>query len=129
MFNHAPDHSSCPICPVIKELEHDDVRIGQGQLAGKGVYANKDFQKGDVVIRYHLRKLTEDEFQALTLVEKNFTHTHWGTTYLYSEPERYVNHSDQPNTIPDLVHQVDIALRDIQKDEMITTNQHLDDIE
>lgn len=103
--------------------------IGKGNLAGKGVYVNRDFKKGEVVIQYRLKPLTEEEYEQLPESEKMFTHSHRGQTYLYSEPERYVNHSDHPNTYQDLVKQCDIALRDIEKGEMITTDATKDDIQ
>ena len=102
--------------------------IGKGNLAGKGVYANRDFKKGEVVIQYNLKPLVEEESENLPASEKMFTHEHWGTIYLYSEPERYVNHSDNPNTYQDLTSKSDIALRDIQKGEAITTDARKDDI-
>ena len=105
-----------------------DVIIGEGNLAGKGVYANRDFKKGEVVIKYNLKPLTEKEFENLPESEKMFTHTHWGTINLYSEPERYVNHSDNPNTYQDLINQCDIALRDIKKGEEITSDATKDDV-
>lgn len=104
------------------------VIVGEGDLAGKGVYAARDFKNGEVVIQYHLTPLTEGEYGALPESEKMFTHSHRGTTMLYGKPERYVNHSDNPNTYQDLVKQCDIAIRDIQKGEMITTNATKDDI-
>src|SRR3989344_8238225 len=92
-----------------------NVIIGKGNLAGKGVYAARDFKKGEVVIQYDLKPLTQEEYDNLPESEKMFCHTHWGQIMLYSEPERYVNHSDDPNTWNDLVKQCDIALRDIKK--------------
>ena len=97
-------------------------------MAGKGVYANRDFKKGEVVIKYNLKPLAEKEFENLPESEKMFTHTHWGTINLYSEPERYVNHSDNPNTYQDLINQCDIALRDIKKGEEITSDATKDDV-
>lgn len=105
-----------------------DVIVSKGNLAGKGVYANRDFKKGEVVIKYNLKPLVGDEFENLPDSEKEFTHTHWGVTYLYSEPERYVNHSKNPNTYQDLINQCDMALRDIKKGDMITTDATKDDI-
>ncbi|MBI2033393.1 MAG: SET domain-containing protein [Candidatus Levybacteria bacterium] len=105
-----------------------NVVIGEGNLAGKGVYANKDFLKDEVIIPYHLQPLTEDEFSRLPESEKMFTHIHNGTIHLYSEPERYVNHSPDPNTYQDLIKQCDIAARDIKKGEMITTDAGKDDV-
>ena len=105
-----------------------DVIIGKGKLDGKGVYAARDFKKGEVVIKYHLKPLTQKEFEDLPEWEKEFTHTQWGVTHLYSEPERYVNHSDTPNTYQDHINQTDVASRYIKKGEMITTDDTKDDI-
>jgi len=105
-----------------------DVIIEKGNLAGKGVYANRDFDKGEVVIQYHLTALSDDEFVNLPESEKMFTHSHYGQIYLYSEPERYVNHSDNSNTYQNLETKCDVALRDIKKGEMITTDATKDDV-
>lgn len=104
-----------------------DVIIGEGNLTGKGVYAGRDFTSGEVVIKYHLTPLTQEEFDALPESEKVFTHIHHGVIDLYGEPERYVNDADDPNTLPDHEIQADVAVRDIKKGEMITTNSSLAD--
>ena len=70
----------------------NNVIIGKGNLDGKGIYAERDFRKGEVVVKYNLKHLTEDEFQNLSESEKKFTHIYKGKIRLYSEPERYVNH-------------------------------------
>lgn len=106
----------------------NNVIIGKGNLAGKGVYANRNFKKGGIVIKYNLKQLTKGEYENLPKSEKMFTHTHWGAINLYSEPERYVNHSQNPNTYQDLVRKCDIALRDIEKGEAITADATKDDI-
>ena len=97
-------------------------------FAGKGVFANRDFKKGEVVIKYNLKPLTKEEFESLPESERMFTHTHWGAVMLYSEPERYVNHSNNPNTYQDLTNKREVALRDIKKGEEITTDATKDDI-
>lgn len=104
-----------------------DVIIGNGNLDGKGVFANRDFKKGEVVIQYQLKPLTVEEFNNLPEAEKRYTHTHNGQIYLYSEPERYVNHSANGNVVQDLEKQCDIALRDIRKGEEITASATKDD--
>lgn len=106
----------------------NNVIISKGNLAGKGVYANRDFKKDEIVIKYNLKSLTEQEFKNLQENEKEFTHTHGGVIHLYSEPERYVNHSKNPNTYQDITNECDIALRDIKKGEMITTDATKDDV-
>ena len=105
-----------------------NVFIGKGNLAGKGVYANRDFNKDEVVIKYNLKLLTKHEFENLPKNKRMFTHTHWGQDYLYLEPERYVNHSENPNTYQDLTNQCEVALRNIEEGEMITTDATKDDI-
>ena len=105
------------------------VFIGKGNLAGKGIYANRDLKKDEVVISYSLKPLTEEEYKNLSKSEKEFTHTYHGQIYLYSEPERYVNHSEVPNTYQDHIQKADIALRDIKKGEMITCDATKDDVE
>lgn len=105
-----------------------DISIGKGNLAGKGAYANRDFKKDEVVIKYNLKPITQEEYEALPESEKEFTHSQYGQMYLYPEPERYVNHSDTPNTYQDHKLQADIALRDIRKGELITCDDTKDDI-
>ncbi len=106
----------------------NNVVIGQGKLHDKGVYADREFKKGDVVVSYNLSRLSRDDFMSLPSTEKDFVHSHHGTLYLYSEPERYVNHSDTPNTYQDIDRKCDIALRKILKGEMITTDARKDDV-
>ena len=109
-----------------------DVSIRKSKIAqfgnGKGVFANRDFKKGEIVIKYHLRPLTRQEFDKLPQEEKNYTHKHRGVLYLYSSPERYVNHTSNPNTVQDLEMKCDVAKRGIKKGEEITTDATKDDI-
>ncbi len=97
-----------------------DVTIGQGTLAGKGVYAARAFAEGELVVPYDLRELTQEEFDDLPPGEWEWTHSFHGRIYLFSEPERYVNHSDDPSTYPDHARGGNVALRSIQKGEAIT---------
>ena len=106
----------------------NDVIIGKGKLFGKGVFANKDFKKGEIVIKYNLKPITKEEFEHLSEREKHFTHEHYGTIYLYAEPERFVNHALYPNTIQDIKNKCDVAITDIKKGEEITTDATKDDI-
>ena len=89
-------------------------KIGQFD---KGVFANRDFKKGEVVIKYNLKPLTCQEFQNLIKTEKKFTHKHRGVIYLYSSPERYVNHCPNPNTLQNLEDKCDVAIRGVKKGE------------
>lgn len=105
----------------------NEIIIGKGNLAGKGVYANRDFKKGEIVITYHLLPLTDDEYGNSPESERMFMHQREGIIYYYSEPERYVNHSSTPNTYQDFIKNADVAMRDISKEEMITTNSRKED--
>lgn len=101
-------------------------KIGQFD---KGVFANRNFKKGEIVLKYsNLKHLTQKEFQNLPQSEKQFTHKHWGVIYLYPSPARYVNHSSHPNTVQNLKERYDVAIRDIKKGEEITTDATKDDI-
>ena len=111
-----------------KKTWSKNVFIGKGTLAGKGVFANRNFKKGEIVIHYTLEPLTEAEFKKLPASEKMFTHTHWGQIHLYGVPERYVNHSFRGNVYQDLKRQCDIALRTIKKGERITGDATKDDV-
>lgn len=102
-----------------------DVTIGPGNLAGKGIYAARDFKEGELVVPYNLKELTQEEFDALPDGEWEWTHTFYGKIYHFPEPERYVNHADDPTTYP-TPGKGDVALRDIKKGEAITINDKIE---
>lgn len=102
-----------------------DVVVGEGILAGKGVYAARDFEQGELVVPYDLTELSQQEFDALPESEREWTHSFYGKIYLFSEPSRYVNHSDDPTTYPE-EGKGDVALRPIKKGEPITINDKVE---
>jgi hypothetical protein len=102
-----------------------DVEIRKSNIGqfedGLGAYATRDFQKDEVVLKWNLRVLSEKEYQALPDYErKNFCHKRNGKIYLYPDPERHVNRSQDPNVYPDFEKEADIALRDIKKGEELS---------
>lgn len=109
---------------MVKAIIIQKSKIGQFE---KGVFAHKNFKTGDIVIKYTLKPLTQREYQHLPPTEKVFTHKQGDQIYLYSIPERYVNHSSNPNTRQDLTRQCDVAVRNIKKGEEITTDATKDD--
>jgi hypothetical protein len=98
----------------------EDVTIGVGSLAGKGVYAARQFVPGEVVVTFELRPLTRDEFDELPAGEELFVHSYGGRRWLYPPPARWVNHSDEPTCYEDFERCCDIALRRIEVGEAIT---------
>lgn len=99
-----------------------DVYIGKGKLAGKGVYAARDFKKGELVMYWDLKPLTQEGFDALPKAEHMFVHTFKGKLFLFPKPSRYTNHSANPTVRSDFEKQCDYAIRPIKKGEPITIN-------
>ena len=86
-----------------------------------GVFASRDYKKGESVIIWNLRILTLEEYERLPEGEREqFTHKRDGTIYLYPEPERHVNRSKNPNVASDFRSNSDVALRNIRKGEELT---------
>lgn len=95
--------------------------IKKSKLAGKGVFANRKFKKGEVVIKWSLDKIfTRSASELLPEKEKDFLVKKGNKFILMQPPARYVNHSCEPNTLSKVG--CDIAIRDIEKGEEITTD-------
>lgn len=100
--------------------------IGPGRLDNRGVYAGRDFERGEIVSTWDLKPLSQKAFDSLPLSEHKFVHSFWGKMYLFPSPNRYTNHSSNPNTEADFKNMCDIAKRRIRKGEMITTNASIE---
>ena len=98
----------------------EDVALGPGNLAGRGVYAARDFAVGEVVLSYRLQPLDEADYLALPAGEGLFVHSYGGRRYLYPAPARFVNHSDDPSCYQDFDRGCDVALRPIARGEAVT---------
>lgn len=99
-----------------------DVVVGKGNFRGKGVFANRDFKKDEIVVPYNLKEISREDFINLPKNEQAFVHSFWGKAFLFHGESRYVNHALSPSTYQDLDRKADIALRDIKKGEAITTD-------
>ena len=92
-------------------------KIGQFE-DGLGAFANRDFKKGEMVIKWNLIALSDEKYSQLPKYEKeNFCHRRNGIRWLYPDPERHVNRFKHPNVIPDFEKRANIAMRDIEKGE------------
>ena len=94
-----------------------NIIVKKSKIHGKGVFANRDFKKGEIVIKYNLKKLSKEEYNNLPESEKHFVSKENGDYLLFLSPERYVNHSCNPNTSP--VNDCDVAIKEIKKGEEI----------
>ncbi len=91
-----------------------------------GVFATKNFKKGEIVLKWDPKKiLTKEEVATLPRSEKHYVSNYKSDEYvLQNTPERYVNHSCNPNT--EVIDNCDVAIRDIQKGEEITSDYSKD---
>lgn len=100
--------------------ENENFIVRPSSIEGLGLFAKKLFKKDDTVLYWKTKKLTEDELKNIPADQKRYLNKlKDGTVVLMQIPERYVNHSDDPNT--HTVGESDIATRDIQAGEEITS--------
>jgi len=98
------------------------VIIRNSKIQGKGVFAGTDFKERDVVMRWDASIiLTEKE--AKKVHEKKYLVFFKGKYIVAQPPEKYLNHSCNPNTKEGGL--CDIALRDIKNGEELTTDYSL----
>jgi len=96
-----------------------NIIVKKSNIEGRGVFANKDFKKGEIVLKWNTsNKLTKEEVDKLEKNEKKYVTFIDGVYTLIPKPERYVNHSCEPNT--HVKNKCDVAIKDIKKGEEIT---------
>lgn len=96
-----------------------DVVIKKSKIQGKGVFANKNFKKGEVVLKWNPQKITKEEAEKLKTKEKHYLMHQNKDYFLMQSPEKYVNHSCDSNT--KVKNQSDVAIKNIKKGEEITS--------
>ena len=97
-----------------------DITVKESKVHGKGVFAAKDFRKDDVVLEWHPTILTKSRAHSLLARDRHYLYK-VGRKYLFMQPpERYVNHSCEPNTQPK--DYSDVAIKDIARGEEITSD-------
>ncbi len=99
-----------------------EIEVRKSSIEGRGVFALRDFKKGERVLDWRVRKvLPEDELERLSQDERRRYVSFVNGKYLLSgEPARYVNHSCDANTKAD--NNGDVAVRDIVAGEEITSD-------
>lgn len=95
--------------------------IKKSKIDGSGVFASRDFKAGEIVLKWNVsNKITKNKIKHISSSDKKYISYFDGSCFLMQPPERFVNHSCDPNTFPKDF--CDIAKRDIKKGEEITTN-------
>lgn len=98
-----------------------DITIKKSKIEGKGVFAGRDFKKGEIVIKWDISyQLTQEEVKKLPEAEKRYVAYLGKKHILMQSPAKYVNHSCDANTYAG--NFCDIAKRDIKKGEEVTAN-------
>ena len=104
----------------------NDIEVKKSKIIGKGVFALRDFKKGEVVLKWNPKSITKAEAENLPSAEKNYVLHRGRKFYIMQDPERFVNYSCESNTFTKDFS--DIASRDIKKGEEITTTHDEEDI-
>ena len=102
--------------------QESSVHVSTSTKQGKGVFASKTLKAGEVVLVIDDSHLVTDETQ-LTKEQHEFDLDYLSDkTVMMQEPEKYINHSCDPNTYVKTENGVRYvrAMRDIPKDEEIT---------
>jgi uncharacterized protein len=100
------------------------VIVKNSKIHGKGVFANKDFKKGEIVIKWNPKYISKEEVNKLPAEEIDFVSYKEGKYILMQEPERFVNHSCNPNT--NSINSSDVAIKEIKNGDEITSDYSKD---
>lgn len=100
----------------------EDLIVKKSKIHGKGVFANRVFKKGEIVVNWEncSEELTKEEADNLPEKEKQYLSIIEGKYILLKSPARYVNHSCESNTRA--TKKGDVAKREIKKGEEITAD-------
>jgi len=99
-----------------------DVVVKKSKIHGKGVFAARDFEKGETVMEWSSCSvpLTKSQIARLPADERRYVSYSGGRYVLFRSPGKYVNHSCSPNTRA--INRRDVAVRKIKKGEEITAD-------
>ena len=98
----------------------DKVVVRDSPIHGRGVFAARRIEPGEVIIDGCREVLSDEAANALPLEEKAFLSVMDGQTILMQPPARFVNHSCNPNARGTDRH--DVAIRVIEAGEEITVD-------
>jgi len=98
----------------------NNVIIKLSKINKKGVFANRDFKKGEIVLLWKPKIISKKEFAVLTEKNNHYLLKQDGNYFLMQSPEKFVNHSCEPNT--KAINKSDVAIRKIKIGEEITSS-------
>ena len=100
----------------------DGVGVRESGIQGRGLYALREFNAGEIVLRWDLsHTIPHEQVDSLTEAERRYTHPlDDKRTLIVQPPERFVNHSCRNNT--EVRDFCDVALRRIEVGEEITSD-------
>ena len=102
-----------------------NVLVRKSKIQGKGVFAAKDFKKGETIMKWDTSIILIDcDARKIPLKKRKYLVYSDGMFILSQPPEKYLNHSCISNTKEK--NYCDIASRDISKGEELTTDYSLD---
>lgn len=94
--------------------------VRNSDISGKGLFAITPIRAKETVVSWHPKVLSREEADALPTSEQHYLYP-GGDKMLYMQaPERYMNHSCEPNT--HVEGKSDVASRDIKPGEEITSD-------
>lgn len=100
-----------------------DIIVKKSKINNKGVFAARDFKKGEVVLKWNPKILEKSEAEKIK-IEENLKHYLYkvgkNKYFLMQPPEKFVNHSCGANT--QAKNSCDIAVKNIEKGEEITSD-------
>jgi SET domain-containing protein len=105
---------------ILSKKKFGDVYVAKSKIEGLGLFANRNFKIGELIIKWNPKIISRKEYEKMNKSEKKYVSLFGGTLKLMQEPERFVNFSKNYNSIPTEIG--DVAIRDILKDEEITSN-------
>jgi len=101
--------------------------VKKSKIDKKGVFAARNFRKGEIVLKWNPEILKKSEVDNLSDKLKHYVYggkVGKGRYFFMQPPERYINHSCEANT--KTKNFCDVATRDIKKGEEITSDYEKD---
>jgi len=102
-------------------MKTDKIIVKESVIDGKGVFAIRDFKKDEIILHWDIsHALSRETVEKMSIEEKKYISFFNNTYVVMQDPEKFVNHSCEPNTTAKDF--CDIAVRDIKEGEEITAD-------